>query len=310
MPVVAHRALAGSHDVEVDADPAQAGRAADQRRVAERLAAGSSSLSPVGHSSVATSTLGRPSRAGSAARRACPRPGPCGTRRSAGCAARSSGWGGNWDRFRHRPRATGHRRQRSGMDRRRQARRINSPTALIASGKYFGWRSTGLHKATTFILSTTRAWSLWHRCSMVPARCGLLAVRTPTYDGPVVVLGIDPGLACTGFRRGPGRGPARDRARPTAIFSTRPRADPAERLHRIHAGMAEVLALPHAPTRPRSSRSSSASTRVPILAVGKLVASPSPPAARRESHRPSTPRPRSSARSAAPDGPPRSRWGA
>jgi crossover junction endodeoxyribonuclease RuvC len=61
----------------------------------------------------------------------------------------------------------------------------------------------------------------------------------------VVVLGIDPGLACTGF------GVVRvEGQRVTALahgdISTRPRADTAERLHRIHASMAEVLAL-HTP---------------------------------------------------------------
>src|SRR5438309_181409 len=63
--------------------------------------------------------------------------------------------------------------------------------------------------------------------------------------GLVVVLGIDPGLACTGFGvvRIEGR-------RVTALahgdIATRPRDDPAERLHRIHLGMVEVLEL-HAP---------------------------------------------------------------
>jgi crossover junction endodeoxyribonuclease RuvC len=62
---------------------------------------------------------------------------------------------------------------------------------------------------------------------------------------PVVVLGIDPGLACTGF------GVVRvEGQRVTALahgdIPTRPRDDPAERLHRIHAGVSEVLAL-HAP---------------------------------------------------------------
>jgi crossover junction endodeoxyribonuclease RuvC len=62
---------------------------------------------------------------------------------------------------------------------------------------------------------------------------------------PVVVLGIDPGLACTGFGvvRVEGR-------RVTALahgdIATRPRADPAARLHQIHAGVASVLAQ-HAP---------------------------------------------------------------
>jgi crossover junction endodeoxyribonuclease RuvC len=61
----------------------------------------------------------------------------------------------------------------------------------------------------------------------------------------VVVLGIDPGLACTGF------GVVRvEGQRVTALahgdIPTRPRLDPAERLYRIHSGIAEVLAL-HAP---------------------------------------------------------------
>jgi crossover junction endodeoxyribonuclease RuvC len=61
----------------------------------------------------------------------------------------------------------------------------------------------------------------------------------------VVVLGIDPGLACTGF------GVVRvEGQRITALahgdIPTRPRLDPAERLHRIHAGVAEVIAA-HAP---------------------------------------------------------------
>jgi crossover junction endodeoxyribonuclease RuvC len=58
--------------------------------------------------------------------------------------------------------------------------------------------------------------------------------------GPVVVLGIDPGLACTGF------GVVRiEGQRVTALahgdITTKPRDDPAERLHRIHAGMVELL---------------------------------------------------------------------
>jgi crossover junction endodeoxyribonuclease RuvC len=61
----------------------------------------------------------------------------------------------------------------------------------------------------------------------------------------VVVLGIDPGLACTGFGvvRVEGQ---RVIALAHGDIPTRPRLDPAERLHRIHAGIAEVLAL-HAP---------------------------------------------------------------
>jgi crossover junction endodeoxyribonuclease RuvC len=59
--------------------------------------------------------------------------------------------------------------------------------------------------------------------------------------GPVVVLGIDPGLACTGF------GVVRvEGQRVTALahgdIPTRPRDDPGERLHRIHEGIVGVLA--------------------------------------------------------------------
>jgi crossover junction endodeoxyribonuclease RuvC len=61
----------------------------------------------------------------------------------------------------------------------------------------------------------------------------------------VVVLGIDPGLACTGFGvvRVEGR-------RVTALahgdIATRPRDDAATRLHRIHLGVVEVIER-HAP---------------------------------------------------------------
>jgi crossover junction endodeoxyribonuclease RuvC len=62
------------------------------------------------------------------------------------------------------------------------------------------------------------------------------------YDDRVVVLGIDPGLACTGFGvvRVEGQ---RVSALAHGDIPTRPRADPAERLHRIYARIAEVLAL-------------------------------------------------------------------
>jgi crossover junction endodeoxyribonuclease RuvC len=61
----------------------------------------------------------------------------------------------------------------------------------------------------------------------------------------VVVLGIDPGLACTGFGvvRVEGQ---RVSALAHGDIPTRPRSDPAERLHRIHCGIAEVVAM-HAP---------------------------------------------------------------
>ena len=57
----------------------------------------------------------------------------------------------------------------------------------------------------------------------------------------MVVLGIDPGLARTGFGvvRVEGQ---RVSALAHGDIPTRPRLDPAERLHRIHAGIAEVLA--------------------------------------------------------------------
>jgi crossover junction endodeoxyribonuclease RuvC len=63
--------------------------------------------------------------------------------------------------------------------------------------------------------------------------------------GPVVVLGIDPGLACTGF------GVVRiEGQRVTALahgdIATRPRDSHADRLHRIHSGMVAVLEQ-HAP---------------------------------------------------------------
>jgi crossover junction endodeoxyribonuclease RuvC len=61
----------------------------------------------------------------------------------------------------------------------------------------------------------------------------------------VVVLGIDPGLACTGFGvvRVEGQ---RVSALAHGDIPTRPRSDPAERLFLIHTGITEVLAL-HAP---------------------------------------------------------------
>jgi crossover junction endodeoxyribonuclease RuvC len=57
----------------------------------------------------------------------------------------------------------------------------------------------------------------------------------------VVVLGIDPGLACTGFGvvRVEGQ---RVSALAHGDIPTRPRDDPAERLNTIHLGVASVLA--------------------------------------------------------------------
>ena len=156
--------------------------------------------------------------------------------------------------------------------------RISSPTALIASGKYLRVALDERHDARL---------QLGHRCSMVPAgvRRRSPSARPRTHD-PVVVLGIDPGLACTGF------GVVRvEGQRVTALahgdIPTRPRDDPGERLHRIHEGIVEVLARTR-PTRRRSSRSSSGSIRARSSRSGRRAGSRSPPAALRASPRPST----------------------
>jgi crossover junction endodeoxyribonuclease RuvC len=57
----------------------------------------------------------------------------------------------------------------------------------------------------------------------------------------VVVLGIDPGLVCTGFGVVQVEG-QRVRALAHGDIPTRSRDDAGARLHRIHAGLAEVLA--------------------------------------------------------------------